>query len=111
MAGYLTKMKEAIRDFLYWSLAKIEGQKVERIKVGQEINFRLSRIIPKNGKWYNIALTAEAWIKLEKGDKKEMLIDNLAIYQNGKKQRSNLVAMYRLDEYNPHKNEKTKRRK
>lgn len=90
-------MKETLKDFLYWWLSKLEKQKVERVVVGYEMGVQLSRVIPKNGKWYHVALSVEGWFKFNKGEKDAMTIDSVAIYRDGKKVRKNGIAKYKFE--------------
>lgn len=76
-------MKNALIDFLYWWLRKLQGQKVEKVEIGYHITQDLSRIIPKNGQWYHVALTAVAWVKFEKNEKLPLIIEDVAVYDGG----------------------------
>jgi hypothetical protein len=78
-------MKNATKEFLYWLLEKIEGQRVERVEIGHKVTFDLTRVVPKNGKWYHVSLTASCWMNVPKeGNGTKMEVDNATVWINGR---------------------------
>ncbi len=95
-------MKQTLKDFLYWWLSKLEGQRIEKVEIGKEIVVSLKRVIPKNGKWYDIALTVEAWARFHKGEKEATTMSSIGVWKNSKKiqdkLKKDLVSAWTFDE-------------
>lgn len=91
------KMKNSIVDFLYWTLGKLEGQEIKKVSVDLSTSVELSRVIPRNGKWYQIQLLLDCWIKAPRRGT-VVSFDQVALYKDGAIKKE-LVAKYMFDEH------------
>ena len=52
------------RKILQWLINKLEKTNVTYTEIGQHLRFDWSKNVPRNNDWHHVALTFEAWIKV-----------------------------------------------
>ena len=81
----LNDLKELLENALIWLLYKLNKTRLARLDIkDSSLTIGLSKIIPDNGKWYDIRATIQYHIKINENTKK-VNIDDLAVFVNDRR--------------------------
>jgi len=63
---FKNRVKAKIFDILLNLLKRLDTVKLKSALIGIKMGMNLSTVIPKDGKWHHVAMTADCWVKRSK---------------------------------------------
>lgn len=87
-------MKKIIEDICVWVLGQLNIQRLRNLTIDENrIVVGISKFVPDDDRYHEIAATVIANIKIKPGSrKKEFLMNDVSVYLDG-----NLVRKYKLE--------------
>ena len=85
---------EKLENFFVWGLTKLNIERLKKLTIDDKrIVIGISKFIPDDGEWHNVASTVSAWIKISKKRKFRTSWDDVAVFIDGKKKSRKLYKI------------------